>query len=143
LDQVWLVVAATDDRQVNAQISELATARGIWINVVDDPELSSFQVPAVVDRAPITVAISSGGYAPVLSRRLRERLDALVDHQLGTLASTLGHRRGAPRAAHPALDPRRHLPDWSLEGPLMPSLRGGPALAPTRMLDEALRWPAP
>lgn len=142
LDQVWLVVAATDDRQVNAQISELATARGIWINVVDDPELSSFQVPAVVDRAPITVAISSGGYAPVLSRRLRERLEALVDHQLGTLASMLGDRRAAIRAAYPDLAQRRHFYDWTLDGPIMQLLSGGQAEAATRMLDEALRSPA-
>lgn len=141
LDHAWLVIAATDDRQVNAQISELATARGIWINVVDDPELSSFQVPAVVDRRPLTIAISSGGHAPVLARRLRERLEALVDHQLGTLASMLGERRSGIRAAYPDLAQRRHFYDWTLDGPVMQLLGKGQPEAAARMLDQALNSP--
>ncbi|MFP3702319.1 NAD(P)-dependent oxidoreductase, partial [Burkholderia sp. SIMBA_013] len=61
LDGAWLAVAATDDRGVNAAVSDAARARRIFSNVVDDPELSSFQVPSIVDRSPVIVAISSSG----------------------------------------------------------------------------------
>lgn len=141
LDGAWLVIAATDHREVNARISELATERHLWINVVDDPALSSFQVPAVVDRAPLTLAISSGGHAPVLARRLRERLEALVDHHLGELAAMLGERRSEIRLAYPDLAQRRHFYDWALDGPIMQLLNAGQKAAADAMLDQALSSP--
>src|SRR5690606_40294945 len=101
LDGAWLVVAATDDRQTNAHIRALCTERHLWINVVDDPELSAFQVPAVVDRAPLTLAISSGGHAPVLARRMRERRETLLDHGMTTLAGKLAARTEANRREYP------------------------------------------
>jgi hypothetical protein len=69
LDRVWLVVAATSDREMNTQVATLAGLRRIFVNVVDDAALSSFHVPAVVDRAPLMIAISSGGEAPSGWRR--------------------------------------------------------------------------
>ena len=68
LDDVWLVVAATDDAAVNRQVAAAAGRRRLWVNVVDDAQLSSFHVPAIVDRSPLIVAISSGGAAPMLGR---------------------------------------------------------------------------
>ncbi|NUR21312.1 bifunctional precorrin-2 dehydrogenase/sirohydrochlorin ferrochelatase, partial [Frateuria sp.] len=56
LDRVWLVVAATSDRAANALVAELAGLRRLFVNVVDDAQLSSFHVPAVIDRAPLTIA---------------------------------------------------------------------------------------
>lgn len=141
LDDAWLVIAATDDHEVNMHVCSLATQRRIWINVVDDPELSAFQVPAVVNRSPLTVAISSGGHAPVLARRLRERLEALVDHQLGKLAQMLGERRDAIRRAFPDLAQRRHFYDWTLDGPLMQLLDEGHETSAAAMLDQALQSP--
>ncbi|MFZ0869875.1 MAG: bifunctional precorrin-2 dehydrogenase/sirohydrochlorin ferrochelatase, partial [Rhodanobacter sp.] len=87
LDRIWLVVAATSDRELNRQIAGFAELRRIFVNVVDDAALSSFPVPAVVDRAPLTIAISSGGESPMLARLLRERLETLLDHSLGALAT--------------------------------------------------------
>src|SRR5690606_37807565 len=83
LVEAWLVIAATNDRQQNRQVAEAAAARRLFCNVVDDPELSSVQVPAIVDRAPVTIAISSGGAAPVIARRLRARIESLVDPAVG------------------------------------------------------------
>lgn len=141
LDGAWLVIAATDDRQVNAQVSREAEKRGIWINVVDDPELSAFQVPAVVDRAPITVAISSGGHAPVLARRLRERFETLVGHGIGQLAALLAERRAAIQASYSDLAQRRRFYDWTLDGPVLALIERGDMHAATEMLDEALERP--
>lgn len=70
-----LVVAATDDLEVNALVYQSATERGLFVNLVDDPERSSFIFPSIIDRSPIVVAVSSGGKAPVLVRLLRERLE--------------------------------------------------------------------
>lgn len=141
LDGAQLVIAATNDRQVNAHISQLASQRGIWINVVDDPELSTFQVPAVVDRAPITIAISSGGHSPVLARRLRERLETLVDHGIGRLAGMLAQRRPAIRAAYPDLAQRRQFYDWTLDGPALALISKGTTHAAATLLDQHLNNP--
>lgn len=145
LDGAWLVIAATDDRSVNAQVSEQATARHVWVNVVDDPELSAFQVPAVVDRAPLTIAVSSGGHAPVLARRLRERLENLIDHDIGRLADMLAQRRGAIRDAYPDLAQRRRFYDWTLDGPVLALVGNRETDAAAALLEQALsapgQWP--
>src|SRR5580704_8272032 len=68
LEGAALVFAATDSEAINAQVSRLARARGIPVNVADDAERSDFILPAIVDRAPLLVAVSSAGTAPVLAR---------------------------------------------------------------------------
>lgn len=90
-----LAVAASDDRGVNAAVSHAARALRIPVNVVDSPELSSFIFPAIVDRSPIVVAVSSAGASPVLARRVREQIEALLPARLGALARFLGVRRAA------------------------------------------------
>jgi len=125
LEAAWLVIAATDDRALNARVKDAADARRILANVVDDPELSSFQVPAIVDRAPLIIAISSGGAAPVLARRLRERMEALFDPALGALARLAGDHRPAIRTAYPDHGARRRFYDWLHDGPVLAQLRAG------------------
>ena len=93
LSGMRLVVAATDDAQLNHRVAADAQARGIWVNVVDDPAHSSYITPAIVDRAPVLVAISSAGAAPVLARRLREGLEALLPARLGAVAEFMGRWR--------------------------------------------------
>jgi len=93
LDDTWLVIAATDDVTVNRNVAAAAKRRKIFANVVDNAALSTFQVPAVIDRAPLQIAISSGGAAPMLARAIRERLEALLDHTLGPLAALLDRAR--------------------------------------------------
>lgn len=73
IDSVVLVIAATEDRELNQRISDAAQARYRLVNVVDDQPLCSFIFPSIVDRSPLLVAISSGGTAPVLARVLREK----------------------------------------------------------------------
>ena len=109
LDTAELVVAATSSREVNASVSRAARERRIPVNVVDDAELSSFIFPALVDRSPIIVAMSSAGHAPVLARRLREQLEALLPAKLGALARFMGERR---RAVRDALQPSARRPFW-------------------------------
>jgi len=139
LDDAWLVIAATDDATLHVRIAALAEARHLLVNVVDDAELSSFHVPAVIDRAPVTVAISSGGHAPMLARLLRERLEVLIDPVLGPLASLLGDMRTRIRARLPDLAARRRFFDRLLAGPVQSLLRRGQTalaeVAAERLLD--------
>ncbi len=93
LDGQRLVIAATSDRALNRWVAELADGRGMLCNVVDDPQACRFIMPAIVDRSPVMVAISSGGTAPVLVRRLREKLEALLPARIGKLAELAGRWR--------------------------------------------------
>ncbi|MDS1142438.1 siroheme synthase CysG [Pusillimonas sp. SM2304] len=141
LADIWLVVAATDDRGLNRRIAELANAQRLFINVVDDPELSSFQVPSIVDRSPLTIAISSAGSAPVLARRVRERIESLFDHTLGSLAALAARYRPAIRQARPALRPRRDFYDWLLDGPVAAALRQQQPERAEQLLQAELEHP--
>jgi uroporphyrin-III C-methyltransferase/precorrin-2 dehydrogenase/sirohydrochlorin ferrochelatase len=81
-----LIIAATADDAVNAQVAKDAGLKGIPVNVVDNPALCTFVMPAIVDRAPLSIAISSGGAAPVLARQVREKIEQLLPANLGRLA---------------------------------------------------------
>ena len=123
LDEAWLVIAATDHHAVNRKVYEAATARRILANVVDEAEVCSFHSPAVVQRGPLQIAISSGGGAPMLARHLRRQLETLLDESLGTLAELLTRQRDAIRARFPDLGLRRRFFETLLAGPLPRLLR--------------------
>jgi len=104
-----LVIAATDSHEVNAAVAHAARAARVPINVVDSPELSSFIFPAIIDRSPVIVAVGSGGRAPVLVRRVRAQIEALLPAKLGALARFMGERRAAVKLA---LAPGGRRPFW-------------------------------
>ena len=125
LDDIWLVIAATDDSDTNRAVAEAAQARRIWANVVDDAPLCSFQVPARIERGPLQIAISSGGGAPMLARHLRERLETELDESLGTLGTLLVRHRRRIRAQIPDTGARRRFFDAVLRSDIQTSLRRG------------------
>ena len=92
-----LVIVATSRRAVNRWIAKLSESRNIPVNVVDDAQASRFIVPAIIDRDPVLVAISTGGTSPVLARRLRERVEALIPKRIGEFASWLEALRESAR----------------------------------------------
>jgi uroporphyrin-III C-methyltransferase/precorrin-2 dehydrogenase/sirohydrochlorin ferrochelatase len=136
-----LVVAATSDPAVNARVAAAARERQVLVNVVDDAGLSSFIVPAIVDRSPLVIAISSGGVAPVLARHVRERLESLLDESLGTLAGLLQRWRERIRRALPDLDARRRFYAEVVRGPVAASLRRRRPEAAERALAQLLEQP--
>jgi len=138
LDDVWLVIAATDDHELNALIAENAEERRILANVVDAPALSRFQVPAMVDRAPLTVAVSTGGAAPVIARRVRETLETDLDHALGPLTALAQRYRTRISQRWPDLPERRAFYDWLHDGPVMNLLRNARPDEAERTLLDAL-----
>jgi uroporphyrin-III C-methyltransferase/precorrin-2 dehydrogenase/sirohydrochlorin ferrochelatase len=111
-----LVIAATDDSNINHKVAELAQAQNILVNVVDDPDNSSFIFPAIIDRSPIVVAVSSGGAAPVLVRRLREKLETLLPQHLGPLASLVGRYREKIKDSFDSINQRRLFWEKVLSG---------------------------
>ncbi|MEL1265997.1 siroheme synthase CysG [Pseudoxanthomonas putridarboris] len=118
LDEVWLVIAATDDGAANRAVADAAEARRLLANVVDDAGLSTFQVPAVVERGALQVAISSGGGAPMLARHLRRQLETLLDDSWADLAGLFARQRERIRQRFPRLGERRRFFERLLAGPL-------------------------
>ena len=109
------VVAATDDPALNRTVAEAAGQRQLPVNVVDDSAASTAITPAIVDRAPLLVAFSSAGRAPMLARRLRQQVEELFDQRLGRLARYIGTRRDAQMDMD--IDVRRKLWEAFLDGP--------------------------
>ena len=93
-----LVFAATDRAEVNAAVAREAEAERAWVSMADDGAGSLVHLPAVIRRDDVTVAFSTGGAAPLLARRLRERLEAVVTPGLGRAAARLAALRGEVQA---------------------------------------------
>jgi uroporphyrin-III C-methyltransferase / precorrin-2 dehydrogenase / sirohydrochlorin ferrochelatase len=117
LDGARLVIVATSRRAVNRWIANLSDSRHIPVNVVDDAHASRFIVPAIIDRDPVLVAISTGGASPVLARRLRERLEALIPAKIGELAAWLKALRKTAREKLRDTDERRRFFEAVVDGP--------------------------
>ena len=111
-----VIIAATDDETLNHQIHADATELNIPVNVVDTPHLCDFIFPAIVDRNPIVIGISSNGKAPVLARLLRARLETLIPKGYGKLAKLAGDFRGEVKAKIPTLTGRRQFWEKAFEG---------------------------
>lgn len=125
LDGMRLAIAATDKHSVNAWVAHQAERRNIPVNVVDDRELSRFIVPAIVDRSPVIVAVGSSGDAPVLTRRLREKLESLLPQGLGALAQLAGKLRPAIKARIEKPAARRRFWENFFDGPIASDVLAG------------------
>jgi len=93
LEGAYLAIAATDEAAVNHAVWAEAMKRGCLVNVVDDPEHSTFILPAVLQRGDMSVAISTGGGSPALARRLRERMEGMIGPEYGTLTEIMAALR--------------------------------------------------
>lgn len=138
LDDAVAVIAATDDATVNRAVSQAAQAHHVPVNVVDDPELSTFIFPAIIDRAPILVAVSSAGHAPVLARRLRAQIEALLPERLGALARFMGERRRSVQRTLGALA-RRRFWERVVSGPVASRVLAGDSPGAARAYARELR----
>jgi uroporphyrin-III C-methyltransferase/precorrin-2 dehydrogenase/sirohydrochlorin ferrochelatase len=116
IEQQRLVIAATDDRQVNQQIAMLAKQRNIPVNVVDQPEDCSFIMPSVIDRSPVVAAVSTGGASPVLARLVRSRLESMVPAGYGRLADLCARFRERVKEHFDNPADRRRFWDGVLQG---------------------------
>lgn len=120
LEGVALAFASTDDPQLQESIAVQARAAGVWLNAVDEPERCSFVMPAIIDRDPLVVAVSTSGASPALARRIREDLDAALGPEYVAAVNTLAMLRGryAPGRA------RQQAFLQLVDGGLLEALRG-------------------
>jgi uroporphyrin-III C-methyltransferase/precorrin-2 dehydrogenase/sirohydrochlorin ferrochelatase len=135
-----VAIAATDDEAVNRAVAAAARARRIPVNVVDQPALCSFILPSIIDRAPLTVAVSSGGASPVLARLLRARLESLIPAGFGRLAALAASFRGAVKARFTPPE-RRRFWEHVLQGPIAELVFSGRNDEARSALESALLDP--
>lgn len=107
LSDAFLVIAATDDSEVNQKVWREAEQCGCLVNVVDDPAHCNFITPAIVRRGDVTITVSTGGASPAMARRLRERLETLIGPEYGDLAALLAELRPELKSRHKAERDRR------------------------------------
>ncbi|MEL6299691.1 MAG: siroheme synthase CysG [Pseudomonadota bacterium] len=138
LDGARLVIAAHDCVAVDIAVAEAAAARGIARNVVDRPHLSSFIVPAIVDRDPVVVAIGTEGAAPLIARDIKSKLDAMLPARLGSVArAAAGLRTAMGRAIRDPLL-RRRAWEALLAGPWTSATLNGETAKAAAIFDEAI-----
>ena len=133
-----VIIAGTDDEALNHQIHADATALNIPVNVVDTPHLCDFIFPAIVDRNPIVIGISSNGKAPVLARLLRARLETLIPQGYGKLAKLAGEFRSEVKNKIPTLTGRRQFWERAFEGKVSELIFAGNETEATAQLQKDL-----
>ena len=138
LEGCALVIAATDDNAVNRAVHAAALQKNIPVNVVDDPALCSFIMPAIVDRSPVLIAVSSGGAAPVLTRLLRARLETLIPAAYGSLAVLAARFREKVKQRFAHSEQRRRFWEGILQGPVAERVFAGQEQAAEAALRAAL-----
>ncbi|OEO25611.1 uroporphyrinogen-III C-methyltransferase [Pseudomonas sp. J237] len=143
LEGVVLVIAATDDEPLNQQISEQAQARGVPVNVVDAPKLCSVIFPAIVDRSPLIVAVSSGGDAPVLARLMRAKIETWIPATYGHLAGLAKQFRAQVKSLFPNVQQRRVFWEDVFQGQVAESVFAGKLDEGKRLLTEKIAGAAP
>ena len=134
-----VVIAATDDEQVNRAVAQAARGQHVPVNVVDRPDLCSFVMPSIIDRSPLVLAVSTGGAAPVLARLLRARLETLIPASYGRLAALMGEFRGKVKQRFRRVAERRIFWEQVVEGPVAEKVYAGQDQAAWLELEQALK----
>ncbi len=138
VDGMYLVIASTNQRAVNARVAERADAQDIPVNVVDNQEACSFIVPSVVDRSPVMIAVSTGGASPVLARQLRMKLETMIPSTCGQLAAITEEYRDTVKQRFVDPEQRKRFWEEALRGPFAELVYAGNTPAARQMLDDML-----
>ena len=138
LSGACLVIAATNDLQVNTAVSLAAKANNIPVNVVDAPALCTFTMASIVERSPIVIAISSEGNAPVLARYLRSKIETMLPAGYGRIAAIAGEFRDKVKSKYATSQARRIFWEGVLQGPIVERILAGQEAAARIGLDQLL-----
>ena len=133
-----LVVCADPDPAVGEAVAAAARARGVPVNIVDRPSLCDFLWPAIVERGPVTIAISTAGTSPVLARRLRLRIELLIPQAFERLAAFAGELRDRVARAIPDASVRRRFWESAFDGRIGELALAGREDEARKALDRAL-----
>ena len=143
LAEADLVIAATDNEDVNSQVAEEAHALNKLVNVVDQPELCSYITPAIIDRDPMIIAMSSSGSAPILLRMLREQVEKMLPDGYGKLANFSFKFRDHVKARIKGIRNRRTFWENTLRGNIGQSVLAGDDENAERQLIASLKEEVP
>lgn len=138
LSGACMVIAATNDLQVNTAVSLAAQANNIPVNVVDAPALCTFTMASIVERSPIVIAISSEGNAPVLARYLRSKIETMLPAGYGRIAAIAGEFRDKVKSKYATSQARRIFWEGVLQGPIVERILAGQEAAARIGLDQLL-----
>ncbi len=139
--EYFCIIAATDSTAVNQQVADYARANNIPVNRADDRSLCDFIFPAVIDRGPITVAISNSGGSPVLSRILKRQLNSFLPEGYGELSDFARRQRARVKQALPAERDRVEFWEHVLQGAIAEAIFSGNSLQAQTLFDQALAEP--
>jgi uroporphyrin-III C-methyltransferase/precorrin-2 dehydrogenase/sirohydrochlorin ferrochelatase len=128
----------TSDRLLNVEVAAAARARRIPVNVVDEPELSTFLVPSIVDRDPVVIAIGTEGTSPVLGQGIRAKIEAMLPLGLGKLAKAAGGLRARVASTVPPGERRRWFWTRYFFGPIRDAFLAGNGRTYAHELETAL-----
>jgi len=139
LERALLVIAATDDTEVNIAVHEDAEARQMLVNVVDVPPLCNFILPAIVRSGPLAIAISTAGASPALAKRMKREIASQFGEHYARLAVLLNDARGWAKATLPTFQERRAFFDSIVSGEPDPIalLRDGDEAAVLALIEDA------
>lgn len=138
LKEAAICIAATNDQAVNQQVSTLAKARRIPVNVVDQPDLCSFILPSIIDRSPVVAAVSTGGASPVLARLIRARLESMIPAAYGHLAALASKFREQVKARFTNVSQRRQFWESALQGMVAERIFSGHPQEAEALLQKSL-----
>ena len=139
-----LVIAATDDAEVNRQVFNACEAENVLVNSVDDPPHCRFMVPAIIDRSPLVISVASNGTSPVLSRQIRTQLETTIPHGMGKLAEFSGKWRSAVKAKITNPDERRIFWEDLYASPLKEQVFNDNLAEADHLIEQALlEWQKP
>ena len=136
-----LVIAATNDLEVNKRVSQQAKQLDIPVNVVDQPELCSFIMPSIVDRSPVVIAISSGGTSPILTRKLKELNEVMIPARIDKLAKLLGSYRTQVKSKISELPRRIRFWEKLLDSEVPELVYSGDESAAAALIEQQLDNP--
>ena len=139
VDDCVLAIAATDIDSLNQTISEDAKAKNIPVNVVDSPALCTYITPAIIDRSPLVIAISSGGESPVLARLIRAKLETLIPNSYGVLAQFASRWRERIKNRFADTDQRRRFWEKILQGPAAELVFNGQDAQADKLWSDAIQ----
>lgn len=139
-----LVIAATDQPEVNKSVFEHCEQHNLLVNSVDDIPHCRFMVPAIIDRSPLLISVASNGASPVLSRQLRTQIETLVPHGMGKLAEFSGQWRNRVKAQITNPDERRIFWEELYASPLKEQVFNDNLEMANQMMTQALKdWTTP
>jgi precorrin-2 dehydrogenase / sirohydrochlorin ferrochelatase len=145
LDGCFMVIAATNDSEVNIGVYEDAERRAMLVNVVDVPPLCNFILPAIVRSGPLAIAISTAGASPALAKRMKREIGELFGEDYARLAVMLNDARGWAKATLPTYQDRKEFFESIVNGSPDPIelLRAGDERAVLALIAAAQRTHAP